>query len=228
MEGSQLEFYKDRLKEEIENKKYFLKQASDAIKDLDQNYENLNEDKQQWQEFLQKPMFYPDRSDPLGIALASVQLSARRLTSKQVVESPTLTDLENMVFHQRSLNADMALLRNSLLKRSTRASNDTTERVETSQQRHERLQAILKGLTEEYLAVDLVDVETQTATLMEDMYSIIQRLVNYDETLKMSDFRHNCMGLYRLLLRGNLIEKLPLNENKNDFYIRMVDFRAVF
>lgn len=228
MEGSQLEFYKDRLKEEIENKKYFLKQASDAIKDLDQNYENLNEDKQQWQEFLQKPMFYPDRSDPLGIALASVQLSARRLTSKQVVESPTLTDLENMVFHQRSLNADMALLRNSLLERSTRPSDDTTERIETSQQRHERLQAILKGLTEEYLAVDLVDVETQTATLMEDMYSIIQRLVNYDETLKMSDFRHSCMGLYRLLLRGNLIEKLPLDENKNDFYIRMVDFRAVF
>ena len=153
MEGSQLEFYKDRLKEEIENKKYFLKQASDAIKDLDQNYENLNEDKKQWQEFLRKPMFYPDRSDPLGIALASVQLSARRLTSKQVVESPTLTDLENMVFHQRSLNADMALLRNSLLERSTRPSNDTTERIETSQQRHERLQAILKGLTEEYLAV---------------------------------------------------------------------------
>lgn len=222
------EVYIRSLRDHLENKKYFLRQAKDAIGSLQtrSNDDHLMSDGK-WQALLKKPMFFPERSDPIGLSLLSVSMATRKETSLKWLEymSNHLQEVSDLVKYQKNTNRKLLVLVELLEQRISLLEQVTKKTPIMPKSPTEYNQHLLKSLDEfvkSYLAIDMGDAEDAGFDIYDDIMSIIKRLVNYDTTLKISDFHHSSKCFYRLLLRSNLIEL----ENKEDGerYVKLLDF----
>ncbi|GCE97347.1 hypothetical protein ZYGM_004902 [Zygosaccharomyces mellis] len=228
MDGSKrnqdlLEVYIDTIEQQVDNKTFFIKQARDAIKSLrtgGMNDYSIN--LQQWQSFMKRPMFFPERSDPIGLSLASTGLVTRQQSSEQWLEDMEvqLNDMQTMIRNQQQVNQEMTVLLELLIQKSEIPS-DNNPIQENAIQRNRRLRTGLAKFIQESLSLDLADSQNTTEEVCSDLMTVIERLINYDTNLKTTDFPPSTKGLFRLLLRGNLI---TLNEVGDKRYVKLIDF----
>lgn len=228
MDGSKrnqdlLEVYIDTIEQQVDNKTFFIKQARDAIKSLrtgGMNDYSIN--LQQWQSFMKRPMFFPERSDPIGLSLASTGLVTRQQSSEQWLEDMEvqLNDMQTMIRNQQQVNQEMTVLLELLIQKSEIPS-DNNPIQENAIQRNRRLRTGLAKFIQESLSLDLADSQNTTEEVCGDLMTVIERLINYDTNLKTTDFPPSTKGLFRLLLRGNLI---TLNEVGDKRYVKLIDF----
>ncbi|AGO10382.1 AaceriABL073Wp [[Ashbya] aceris (nom. inval.)] len=209
-----------QLRQELENKRYFLEQAENALQRLDveaieaEGTVNM----EAWNKLLETQLFIPERSDPLGIAVAidsetqAVECGAGAVLSRQ------LEELEEMVQDQRKLCDDMQAL-NSLLKKRVKdsvAEEDAAEVPCSSEEVEE-----IKGLfLREFLVPDLCRDASDWPVTNAATEELLQRLVQMDSQLRLSDFAPHCMGLYRMLSKANVIQETFTDGNDNP-YIRL-------
>ncbi|AAS50698.2 ABL073Wp [Eremothecium gossypii ATCC 10895] len=209
-----------QLRQELENKRFFLEQAERALQNLD--IEALeaegNVNAEAWNKLLETQLFIPERSDPLGIAVAidgetkAVNSGAGAVLSRQIEE------LEEMVQDQRKLCDDMQAL-NSILKKRVNASFVQEEATETPCS-SEEVEQIKDSFLSEFLVPDLCRDASDwpaTNTAMED---VLRRLVKLDPQLRLTDFAPHCMGLYRMLSKANVIQEIFTDGHDNP-YIRL-------
>lgn len=228
MDGSKrnqdlLEVYIDTIEQQVDNKTFFIKQARDAIKSLrtgGMNDYSIN--LQQWQSFMKRPMFFPERSDPIGLSLASTGLVTRQQSSEQWLEDMEvqLNDMQTMIRNQQQVNQEMTVLLELLIQKSEIPS-DNNPIQENAIQRNRRLRTGLAKFIQESLSLDLADSQNTTEEVCSDLMTVIERLINYDTNLKTTDFPPSTKGLFRLLLRGNLI---TLNKVGDKRYVKLIDF----
>lgn len=227
MDSSQLSIYKEALEREIENKKYFLKQAHSAIESLATSDLGLVEDKDEWREFLKKPMFFPDRSDPIGLNLVSIEQQQRLKTSKEVLGIQQLNELEELVDFQRSLNSDLELFYSMLLRREREPT--LREQEESVSRRNTKLFEILKRLIKEYIMIDISAPLNRSSETADEVWTMMLHLLN-GENLNVREFRGATAGFYRMLLRSGLIENVDAESKSMDsnMYIKLIDFAENF
>lgn len=221
-----LEVYTKSLEAQIENKKYFLKQAQDAIEalSLEPNPENPAVS---WHELLKRPMFYPERSDPIGLSLASVSQTSRKETTEEWINymDGHLAMLKCMVEDQKQTNHDLNILIELLQRRPQHANSSDREMTTLlPEARNQQLLADLKDFIKNYLSVDIVNAEDAGSDLSDIIFSLIMRLIDRDKTLQVTDFHYCSMGLYRLLLRSNLITIIESGDNTRR--VELLDFAS--
>lgn len=221
-----LEVYLKSLEDQLENKKYFLKQAQHAIDRLQTDpdtYQRIPDE--DWQDFLKKPMFFPGRSDSIGLSLASESLGSRQQTSEEWLEymKHILSDMEEMVKYQHEANHEISILIELLERNSTISSMSLVKTATKSpEQLNRELYGKLEDFVRHYLSVDLLDAEDAGNELFGEIFQLIRRLINYDTSLRVTDFHRASRGLYRLLLRSNLIS---INKGSDDnCYVKLIDF----
>lgn len=218
-----LETYRESLETQIYVKRDLLKQVRKAIDELPAVVESEGS----WRELLSKPLFRPDRSDPIGLSLASVSQTTRLETTKTWIEEKErhLSSLESMLRDQRDANKELIVLTDLLEhKLEGMSSKDQKENSKKPAVLNDELLRNLEDFTKNVLAVDLVDAEEAGNDLSEEVFSLILRLLNHDDTLEVIDF-HNCSKkLYRLLLRSNLITVIDSPNDRR--YVRLLDFAS--
>ncbi|SCV01686.1 LAME_0G17832g1_1 [Lachancea meyersii CBS 8951] len=222
----ELKVYQESLEREIENKEYFLKQARNALEALQKNgsEKTLNDDPDLWNSFLEKPMFFPDRSDPAGLSLASYELRQRLESSQQYLQEEPLEPLEEMLGVQKTLNDGLQELEYLLSQRLKGSKTCNFQRTyQSSLSRNSELWAILKLLLENFVAVDLSPKGLDTDLVAENMFKLMERLVKKREKVAAKDFEGQCSGLYRILLRANFIRKTD-----DDCFAELEDFSEIF
>lgn len=219
------ETYINSLEQQIEDKRFFLLQARNAIESLQNggNGEHLITP-EQWQDFLKKPMFFPERTDPIGLSLASASFITRQKTSEEWLEhtEKELGHMQTMIRDQEQINQNMLVLIELLEQKSDRAFANALM-SESLLQRNRRLLRELEEFVENYLALDMANAENSNETVYRDTMEILSRLIRYDTHLKTTDFPQSTKGLFRLLLRSNLI---ALEDEESARYVRLLDFPA--
>lgn len=218
-----LEVYIDTIEQQVDNKTFFIKQARDAIESLRTGgMDDYSINLQQWQSFMKRPMFFPERSDPVGLSLASTGLVTRQQSSEQWLEDTEvqLNDMQTMIRNQQQVNQEMTVLLELLIQKSDIPS-DNNPIQENAIQRNRRLRTGLAKFVRESLSLDLADSQNTTEEVCSDVMTVIERLINYDTNLKTTDFPPSTKGLFRLLLRGNLI---TLKEVGDKRYVKLIDF----
>lgn len=218
-----LEVYIDTIEQQVDNKTFFIKQARDAIESLRTGgMDDYSINLQQWQSFMKRPMFFPERSDPVGLSLASTGLVTRQQSSEQWLEDTEvqLNDMQTMIRNQQQVNQEMTVLLELLIQKSDIPS-DNNPIQENAIQRNRRLRTGLAKFVRESLSLDLADSQNTTEEVCSDVMTVIERLINYDTNLKTTDFPPSTKGLFRVLLRGNLI---TLKEVGDKRYVKLIDF----
>lgn len=218
-----LEVYIDTIEQQIDNKTLFIKQARDAIESLQTGGMDVHSiNPEQWQSFMKRPMFFPERSDPIGLSLASTGLVSRQRSSEEWLEhmEVQLKDMEAMIGSQQKVNQEITVLLELLTQKLETPPNDNRMQ-ETPVQRNRRLRTGLTKFIEDFLSLDLADSRNTAEEVCNDLMVVIERLINYDTNLKTTDFPPSTKGLFRLLLRGNLI---TLNEVGDKHYVKLIDF----
>lgn len=218
-----LEVYIDTIEQQVDNKTFFIKQARDAIESLRTGgMDDYSINLQQWQSFMKRPMFFPERSDPIGLSLASTGLVTRQQSSEQWLEDTEvqLNDMQTMIRNQQQVNQEMTVLLELLIQKSDIPS-DNNPIQENAIQRNRRLRTGLAKFVRESLSLDLADSQNTTEEVCSDVMTVIERLINYDTNLKTTDFPPSTKGLFRVLLRGNLI---TLKEVGDKRYVKLIDF----
>ncbi|CAR26390.1 ZYRO0B08580p [Zygosaccharomyces rouxii] len=220
-----LEVYINTIEQQIDNKKFFVKQARDAIGSLQTGGMDVHSiSSEQWQNFMKRPMFFPERSDPIGLGLASTGFVSRQQSSEQWLEhmEVQLNDMQTMIRNQQQMNHEMTVLLELLLHKLETPSEDNTIQ-ETPVQRNHTLRNELKNFIRDFLSLDLADSQNTAEQVCSDVMVVIERLINYDTNLTTTDFPPSTKGLFRLLLRGNLI---TLNEVGDKRYVKLTDFAS--
>ncbi|QLG73059.1 hypothetical protein HG535_0E01430 [Zygotorulaspora mrakii] len=224
-----LEVYIKSLEEQVETKKYFLKQAKEAINTLEKSSRSRKIiSDEEWQRFLKKPMYFPERSDPIGLSLASVGLRTRRDTSFEWIKymENHLKAMEEIIQYQKNANHDITVLTALLeqgIDKSKQGSFDAEVYPTTPKMENQQLLLQTEQFIRTYLSVDMVNAEDVGTDIYDEVMALIKRLINYDKTLKVTDFHHGSRSLYRLLLRSNLIE--VESDEKGEKHIKLLDFR---
>lgn len=221
-----LEVYQKSLEDQLENKKYFLRQAQNAIDRLQTDpdtYRRIPDEN--WQAFLKKPMFFPGRSDPIGLSLASESLGSRQQTSEEWLEymERHLSDMEEMVKYQYEAKNEISMLIELLERNSNISTMPLLKKATKSpEQRNRDLYDKLETFVRDYLSVDLTDAEDAGKDIFDEIFRLIKRLINYDTSLKVTDFHRASKGLYRLLLRSNLISINKASDG--NCYVKLLEF----
>lgn len=218
-----LEVYIDTIEQQIEDKTFFINQAKNVIESLQANGIDMHSiNSEQWQSFLKRPMFFPERSDPIGLSLASTSFVSRQQSSEQWLEHTRvqLNDMQGLIREQQQLNQEMTVLLELLIQKLEIPPDDNPV-PETSVQRNHRLRAELAKFTKDFLSLDLADSQNSADEVYNDATAIFERLINYDTNLKTTDFPPSTKGLFRLLLRGNLI---TLKEVGGERHVKLIDF----
>lgn len=212
------------LEREIENKRYFLKESHDALRDLiESKAERLNGagsvqgrrsaiNKDVWQKFIEKPMYLPERQDPIGLNLVSA-----RLREKTESMGPWL-EVEKEIVHVeetylnslRQLNAAMQdtiaeFRKNPPKPREELVSKDYS--LSSLKTQHESLHKELKEFVTRYL-----EPNAPENTSAEEMLQLISTLVQ-GKTLDKDQFK-NSQSLFRLLMKGMLLENTDTDSYK--------------
>ncbi|SCU80723.1 LANO_0B00980g1_1 [Lachancea nothofagi CBS 11611] len=225
--SNQLAIYERSLEREIDNKEYFLQQVTDALAKLKSSGPDtkLNSDQDLWIEFLGKPMFSPDRSDPIGLSLAFCENRTRLKTSREYLESDSLEPLREILATQESLNQGVQTLTTLLNQRLSENSPQLHDRQQDGPEtRNSNLWRILHTLIENFVAIDLCPDGADSDLVAERMQNLMKRLIKRDESLTANDFEGNySSGLYRLLLRSNCLCK-----SQDGSHIHLINFLDEF
>lgn len=222
------EVYIKTLENQIENKRYFLEQTEAAISKLQNSNSNDPQpiSNEIVQELMKKPMFFPERSDPIGLSLATTSLLTRQKTSEEAINEmeSNITNIETMNKYQKTVNTDLKALIGMLEQKSNGSpSNSQENSYQPPMERNRLLWDSLDSFNKEYISVDLADLEDGDDTDVYDhMNALLIKLIQYDTTLKVADFHPYCRGLYRLLLKSNIIV-LEEKEDGNR-YVKLLDF----
>lgn len=221
---SSLEVYVDTLEQQIEDKKFFIKQARDALESLhDSGLTAYSISSEKLQSFMKRPMFFPERSDPIGLSLTSASLSSRQESSEHWLEDTKiqLDDMGTMIRDQQQINHEMTVLLELLQQKLEIPPIENHEIEENAVQRNKRLRNELSAFVQDFLSLDLADSVDSAEQVYRDFMAVIERLINYDTNLKTTDFPPSTRGLFRLLLRGNLI---TLHDVGGESYVKFLDF----
>lgn len=224
MENS-LDDYVKTLETQLENKLVFLKQSRDSLKRLRRDYksdgESLEIDSGVWKLFMRKPIMYVEKSDPIGLSLADINVSLQNETSVDWMElmnyhQDTLQQTINM---QKNLNKDLTTLI-SLLEQEGSDNENIVQSIpaaSTSLMQNKLLRNSLKSFTEQVLCKDHEDIV--------GVNSLMERLVKYDPSLTVVDFRlsQSTERLYRLLVKASLLET-SMVPYSTDPFVKMIDF----
>ncbi|KAG0667790.1 hypothetical protein C6P45_005376 [Maudiozyma exigua] len=217
--------YVKTLETQLENKLVFLKQSRDSLKRLRQEYKTDGEpqeiDPEVWKLFMRKPVMYVEKSDPIGLSLADVNISLQNETSIEWME---LMDyhhdtLQQTINTQKNLNKDLTTLI-TLLEQGDSGNQDMVQSIpvtSSSLRQNERLRNSLRLFTQHVLCENTDDIATVT--------SMIDRLIRYDPSLSVADFlsSHSTERLYRLLVKASLLETVSVSDN-TDSFVKMIDF----
>lgn len=218
-----LQSYRESLENQILLKRDLLAQVQKATDEISEAIEP----KGSWKELLSKPLFRPDRSDPIGLSLGSVSQTTRLESTKTWIEDKDkhLTQLEQMLKDQQDINNDLIVLTELLdRKLETMVQMGARERPQTPEELNHQLFSSLEDFVKNVLSVDLLDAEEAGNDLSEMVFSLIMRLLNHDDALTVTDF-HNCSKkLYRLLLRSNLITVTDSPGNVR--HVKLLDFAS--
>ncbi|KAL3231527.1 hypothetical protein RNJ44_00562 [Nakaseomyces bracarensis] len=218
-----LDEYIERLEREVENKRYFLRESHGALQDLVERKQHGGSTVHSrrvavsdavWREVMQRPMYLPERQDPIGLNLLTVRLEGRDASmeewmrcERQMVELQR-TYLEDI----KGLNAAMGetiaeFERNPPAgsaedRRAAGAEQRTLSELETD---NEAVRYELASFIQQYMVPNDPD-HTSEAQMM----SLLTPLLNGEE-MEADRARETAPALYRLLLRANLLE---LNSDK--------------
>ncbi|CEP60978.1 Mcm22p LALA0_S02e04016g [Lachancea lanzarotensis] len=222
----ELVLYQQSLQREIESKEYFLKQAKAALQ-LQRNSSDqiLKDDIGLWNSFMEKPMFFPDRSDPLGWSLASCELRNRLKSNEQYLELEPLEPLRETLKLQERLNTGLETLEALLKSRLEGHQNAKTKRRSSisAESCNVKLWDILNLLIRNFVAVDLSSKGSDIDQVAATMLDVLKHLLQVDRKVSVEEFSGQCSGLYRILLRANCIRK-----SKDGRFIELADFFEEF
>ncbi|EHN01604.1 Mcm22p [Saccharomyces cerevisiae x Saccharomyces kudriavzevii VIN7] len=107
-----LDVYIKNLENQIGNKRYFLNQTRSAIEEIrSRSVDSAGKavDPEIFTELLKKPMFLPERADPIGFSLMSNFLSSRAQSSSDwlSVMNDQSIDTKTIVSLQENINSDL-------------------------------------------------------------------------------------------------------------------------
>lgn len=220
-----IDVYQKTLEAQIENKRHFLKESKSAISKIKEDHPKKQKiDLEKWQEFLNKPLMLPEKSDPIGLSLANTSLNTRFDSSKQWITQmeSNISQLQDMVMHQDNINKDLAGLIGLMKEKASigdvRPQNKPSKYL---QEDNKNLWWSLESFVKSNLyGSDVILTEQE----FEEVMTLVKRLVYNDISLTFKDFQSSSMTrtLYRLLLRTNLIE---IDQNDGDTcYIKLINF----
>ncbi|SCU83583.1 LAMI_0C03774g1_1 [Lachancea mirantina] len=232
MSSSQIRIYLEVLEKEILNKELFLQEVRRAIQAETEEGILQENDPIEWKQFLSKPLFMPDRSDPIGICLASVSARERLESSRQFLADNSVNDLVEMVEYQKTLNDGMRVLQTLLKKRID--TGDNIEDVTTIQltpkefkELNGSLKDIMKRFLIDYLAPDLCEPEDDSELLGNKMNKALQVLLLEKGQVQKSIFLRECAALYRVLIKCRFIREFTSTDQKSEV-ISLIDFDENF
>ncbi|CDH11365.1 related to Central kinetochore subunit MCM22 [Zygosaccharomyces bailii ISA1307] len=217
------ETYINSIEQQIEDKQFFLSQARNVVESLrSEGNRSRNITLEQWQDFLKKPMFFPERSDPIGLNMVSASLVSRQTSTEEWLHymEEKLNHMQTMIGDQEGINRDMLVLI-ELLEQRPKIALVNIPTQESPSQRNQRLRLELEDFVKNYIALDLADAGDSTEEVQRDLFLLLSRLVHYDKYVKTTDFQKSTKGLFRLLLRSNLI---TIYKEGNARYVRLLDF----
>lgn len=223
--GDSLELFSINLKQELFNKRFFLKQAKAAIEKLggESTLEHLPVNEKIWTSLLSKQLFIPQRSDPIGLVLLfNEKFHQLKFTNSQITED----SLEQIIKEYKSIINNLKVLNTLFLQRIDDASIDDRDSIiseQSSSKKNAKLHSILESFIANFLTVDLSGPMELNEENSSRILNLIERLIAGDHTLKLSDFEPDCLGLYRLLVNSCLIIKIKINNNEDDFFLRLHD-----
>ncbi|CAB4256499.1 similar to Saccharomyces cerevisiae YJR135C MCM22 Protein involved in minichromosome maintenance [Maudiozyma barnettii] len=219
--------YVRSLETQLENKVVFLKQSRDSLKKLRQEYkdeeaQDINPDI--WKAFMKKPVMYVEKSDPIGLSLADVDVYLRNESSLDWIEMMTgkemnyCTTLKESINNQRNMNKDLSTLI-GLLEQDDLETEEVEEIPVASNllDQNQKLWDSLQLFTKEVLC--------KNENNRIEIYNLLKRLVKFDPLLTVSDFRisHESERLYRLLSKANLVDVIHIDNNTNS-QVRLINF----
>lgn len=219
--------YVRSLETQLENKVVFLKQSRDSLKKLRQEYkdeeaQDINPDI--WKAFMKKPVMYVEKSDPIGLSLADVDVYLRNESSLDWIEMMTgkemnyRTTLKESINNQRNMNKDLSTLI-GLLEQDDLETEEVEEIPVASNllDQNQKLWDSLQLFTKEVLC--------KNENNRIEIYNLLKRLVKFDPLLTVSDFRisHESERLYRLLSKANLVDVIHIDNNTNS-QVRLINF----
>jgi len=219
--------YVRSLETQLENKVVFLKQSRDSLKKLRQEYkdeeaQDINPDI--WKAFMKKPVMYVEKSDPIGLSLADVDVYLRNESSLDWIEMMTgkemnyRTTLKESINNQRNMNKDLSTLIR-LLEQDDLETEEVEEIPVASNllDQNQKLWDSLQLFTKEVLC--------KNENNRIEIYNLLKRLVKFDPLLTVSDFRisHESERLYRLLSKANLVDVIHIDNNTNS-QVRLINF----
>ncbi|QLL32460.1 hypothetical protein HG536_0C06290 [Torulaspora globosa] len=218
-----LQAYIESLESHIHLKRDLLKQVRNATDEIPEAIEPKGD----WKDLLSKPLFRPDRSDPIGLSLASVSQTTRLESTKAWINEKEkhLIELGQMIRDQKDINNDLIVLIDLLNRKlETMALTSERERPKTPEELNRQLHSSLETFVKNILSVDMVDAEQAGNDLSEEVFTLIRRLLSHDDTLEVADFHKCSKKLFRLLLRSNLV---TVSESPNNVrHVKLLDFAS--
>nr|CAO98779.1 component of the kinetochore [Nakaseomyces delphensis] len=217
-----LDEYIERLEHEVENKRYFLQQSREALGKLIEEKQRggstihsrrVSIKDQVLKELMERPMYLPERHDPIGLNLVSTRLESRDETMVHwLSRERQLVDLQKQYLDDlKVINGTMEdtieEFRNNPPENShdpaaTGESLNTGNTEETLQElRLENKKCLndLKEFVHQYMAPNDPD-QTQATEMM----SLLTTLLD-GEAMPIESALAKAPSLYRLLLRANLL-----------------------
>lgn len=216
-----LDEYIDRLEHEVENKRYFLRESRDALRDLVEEKQRggstihsrrvaIND--KVWSEVMARPMYLPERNDPIGLNLVSTRLEARDESmedwlkyERQMVELQK-NYLEEIKVTNGAMEETIAEFRarppenphHDTVSNENQNTTSTLQELRTQNAQH--LQD-LQRFVQKYLAPNDPD-----QTSPDEMMSFLAELLEGAAIPKETAIG-KAPSLYRLLLRSNMLQE---------------------
>lgn len=213
-----LEVYRSLLETQIQNKRYFLKQAQDVISSLpSQDITDMDKNKvdpDTFQSLLEKPMFLPERSDPIGLSLMNTSMTKRIKTTQESIIAITesLEQDQQLIEYHVQMNKGLEELSKGLAKKGMEfeqddCSNNSVDLLDTNKKLH----SALNDIVTKYISTDGEDTVIAN--------QLLERLTSYDDTLNIDDFvsSHSGSIILKILRRYNLLEE-------NEFNVKLLEF----
>ncbi|CAI4044043.1 hypothetical protein SKDZ_10G3300 [Saccharomyces kudriavzevii ZP591] len=226
-----LDVYIKNLENQIGNKRYFLNQTRSAIEEIrSRSVDSAGKavDPEIFTELLKKPMFLPERADPIGFSLMSNFLSSRAQSSSDwlSVMNDQSIDTKTIVSLQENINSDLEELLRKLQHQLADLDNKKQDlaHIKTPKDRNKELWTSLNDFVEKFLVPNLDNSEESIDNLTREITLLLKRLIEHDITLTLNDFSSKTMPLYRLLLRGNVVIVTKSSTDSGVKYIKLVDF----
>ncbi|CAI4034532.1 hypothetical protein SMKI_10G3250 [Saccharomyces mikatae IFO 1815] len=226
-----LDIYIKNLENQIGNKRYFLKQAQNAVDEITRRTVDTEEKPANpsiFAELLKKPMFLSERADPIGYSLTSNFLASRAQSSSEwlSVMSDHSVDKKAMVSLQKNINNDLEELLRKLEHQLTVIDNRKLDevRVRTPKVRNKELWVSLENFVKNFLASNLNNNDEPIDELTSEILGLLKRLIEHDLNLTLGDFSFRTMPIYRLGLRANIITVTRDSTNPEIKYIKLIDF----